>query len=846
MNATLLTPLIKEYIKGSQISEQDLIFLLQTGRDLEMEETAVRSLVNLEIEKQNPGDGEPAAPFYAVVKAMAKKGPLAATITPDVEAWLIETGITLNVKAEATQALVNLATGKATISPLHCLGDLVRGLIRKEAFNPATVEFIRQRASELKLSAQLAEVMQRLESSIVFPGSDQPLAVYDALHICVIEGGIATATDYLQQKAAELQLPLPVVLAFTTFVANGKATTVENYAKVCRICMMHKDIPSLLGWQKVLAARAESLKLPTQIASSVLLLETAIYSSAMPEAEAILKKQIAQQKDNGELTGAASAYFTAKLAEIKNTDIQPKAKTKSTDLETTLPPHIVEETVKKADNNIQKKESSDNKAPTAKEVRPNTAPEPKSALIGKAMMEELYLYDIPDSTPVVKKAKLISHAEGLHWYLQLSAPASQGTQGLFVANGQAHDLEQVSELAVSRDGAQFAYVLKESGLQRVSLNGRKSDGHDAIGELTFSPDGQLFAYVARDGRAYSLISNGVQVKTSAGIQHLLFNPATNKPAYALVEDKKWHVLYNGVLDPSYGSFGNLMFSPDGSKFVYWARKGAQAFVVLNSTQGPPFDGVGDFAFSQDSKQFAYFVNLPGGKCGVFSNGKTGPAFDRIRKIQFSPDNRALYYLANKDGREYLVINHQASSAFDEVDGLCFSANGRIPAFIVTQAKEKMVVREGTLGKSYNEVSQLRFLAEGDVVLYKAYRDKQWVVVNGETEEEGFTDIDDIAISAHGNRYAYIAKQRSQWTGIVLDGQRRKEAYNPKHLVLSDTGEKYVYMTYKKEGWTAHLNDGVVNAKPYTDLLQPPRYDSEKQLFYFLARADKSLVAVFIG
>lgn len=837
MNARLLTPLIQEYVQNAHIQQADIDFLIQTGQELEVSRQVVVALVALEKERQTPTAGEPAALVYELIAALANQG----KVDPSQYDLIKELGAGVRTSAAAVQALITAYQARQlgnTVANLRTITALARGLFRGQGFPQATIDFLLQRAIALKIPEQLATAVIQTELLVLVPGAVSSIAVYDGLLQQAFVANLwkPADRDFYLEKGQDLKIPQDVAAALLEipenistnaklFGADALAPLLKAYAR--NGVSEEADLNVLFG-------KAAQLNVPKDLAAQLLQFEHAMQTANAPEAEKILAKvmeRIKQDKQNP--TVSESTFLTKKMMEV--TALQKQAQvlanlgknlrhTESKPAPPTTPPPVPEK-------------------PTAA-IRPAVLQPAGNR--GQRNLEEVYLGTLPDGFPVVRKAKLYNLEGGINWFVQLGRGNVNDMDGLLMCNGTQLDVKSVGELTFSNDGSHLAYILKKNNQQHIVWDGKTSEGFDAVGELTFSADGNAFACIVKKGKGYHVWQNGNLGRAYPAVRDLVFNPATNRLAYALVDDKKWHVFYNGTMDPAYGASGGLQFSPDGSIFSYWAKGGTKAFVVMNSLIGPNFEGVGDMVFSANSKQLAYSVNVPGGKVAVFWGGKTGPVFDRVRKIRFSPDGTQLLYLGTKDGREYLVTNHQPGSAFDELDSILYSDSGRTLAYVVTTNREKKVVTNGTLGRSYVEVSRLCFRPGTEQLVYKAYRDKQWMVVLDGEESEGFTDIDELVFSPNGAAFGYIGKLRNQWTGAIINGQRKAEAHSPKHLVFDDEGSRYAYMSYTKDGCILYINDRPAHPKPYTDLLQPPQYDAERKAFYFFARQHNNFVLVFVS
>jgi hypothetical protein len=835
MNTRLLAPLIQEYVKNGRIADADMDFLRQAAQQVEVSNDTLRALVAIEQERQQPTAPEPAALVYNLVNTLAVQGKVNVAHYD----LLKELGAGIRTSAAAVQALINAyhaRQGVGVYSKIRTLSALARGLFRGQGYPQGTVEFLMQRAAELKIAPPLATALVQAELLALQPGALSAVVVFDGL----LQKAHAAAEwktpekEFYIEKGAELKIPHDVVLALLELqehppsagnLFGGEAITPLLQAYARNAITSEAEL-------NLLMEKAKVHRMDASVALSLLQLEQALHEDKPAEAERLLNTVMQElKKGKANLSVTESTFATKKMMEVAAAQKQAQLRAQ----------------LKAARPIEQRPAATPTPTPAMEKQAPLRPASPNYVRTNdQRNLEEVFLYTLPDAYPVVRKARLLHAPGGTNWYVQLGSGTVSGNEGLIILNGAAHDVKDVSDVTLSDDGAHMAYVLRKADKQHVVLDGKPSDPYDYAGGLSFSPDGDSFACIVKNIRSYYVLQNGSLGRPYPGIRDLVFNPANNRLAYAVVDDKKWHVLYNGVLDPAYGASGGLKFSPDGSVFVYWAKGGTKAFVVMNSMVGPGFEGIGEIVFSPNSKQLAYFVNLQGGKAAVFWGGRTGQVFDRIRKLQFSPDASQLLYLGTKDGREYLVTNHTPGTAYDEIDSPLFSQSGRTVAYVATQNKERKVVLNGSVGNSYVEVSKLTFRPGSEQLAYKAHRDKQWMVVLDGEESEGFTDIDDLAFSPHGDSLGFIGKQRNQWTGVVINGQRKAEAANPKHLVFDEDGNRYAYMIYKKEGWTLHINDRPAHAKPYTDLLQPPKYDAERKAFYFFAKQGNNLVLVFVS
>ncbi len=252
-------------------------------------------------------------------------------------------------------------------------------------------------------------------------------------------------------------------------------------------------------------------------------------------------------------------------------------------------------------------------------------------------------------------------------------------------------------------------------------------------------------------------------------------------------------------------------------------------------------------FSEDGCHIACVVKK-GSKQLVALDGRTGPEFDAVQNVSISPDGSRVGYWAKKDGKAYVVVDHQIGQQCDKAD-IVFSQDGKHVACLVRKGGKAFVVIDGKAGPEFGEVKPFTFSANGNRFVYKAATGdgyfffvdgklgpkaatygglyfspdgsrlalgiaerfiKDYYVVDGVKEQE-YDRITELAFSPNGNHYAYAAQPDKNADYVVaMDGKPRWPGYdNVRYLTFSPDGTRLAYVASRG----ADEEFVVVNGEP---------------------------------
>lgn len=822
MNASLLLPLIREYVKGAQVTDQELEFLLQTGKELEIDDEAVKALVSFEAEAKH---GQPYRSLEHLRKLIQKIGSNGAANETELSSLVNELTEHHRLPTEASHALVDLQSlhNRKTKPGLDELAQLLKGVMKGRSIPADGQRFFVQTGQTYGHSDGMLKAYIALEEQHL-AHNNFPAAAYSEFIRQAAQSDkawVEKRLDALQRLAVELGIAKPIVDAIMTrhqFNSGNKLSYAPELVEVLAKALV-RERKTESTHKKYLAYECETLEVPTELAEIFVRLEGAIESAQLGEAnEQITNLTRAIKSIPGDSDAVAQSVFMAKkLKEISGAQKKREA-------------------LNQIEGALMRKKEERGEAPDISMASHSPRP---------GRLEEHELYRLDASSDIVRKSGLYNHFEGLSWYLVIREQSRPNEAGRIVINGVERSAEQVEELVFSINGHAVAYKLRTEKGECVVYNNEKGHFFDGVGALTFSPDGSSFAYLGKKGRSWHLMHNGDISEPYRALRDLTFNPVTNALAYAYYDAKLWHVVSNDTPDEGFSASGGLNFSPDGKRLVYWAKRSGKFYAVHNGQLMAGFEGVGEFSFSKDSSLLAFLVNKER-KLSVVFKGRPGPTYDIIRRLSFSSDSKMIGYMATDDDAEFVVINGTPETRYSKVNSLLFSEEGRAYAYEAIKGSKKHVVTNGTPGRAFEQVTRLTFAPKGTELAYMAYRDRAWQAIRGEEGGEQFSDISELTFSPDGESLSYLARKRGEWAGLVTNDQRTAEFPNPKHLLYSADGSELAFMSYKKEGWSFIVNGKVVSEEPFDEILQPPVYNPYKRLFYFLARRGEGVFAVSYG
>ncbi len=218
-------------------------------------------------------------------------------------------------------------------------------------------------------------------------------------------------------------------------------------------------------------------------------------------------------------------------------------------------------------------------------------------------------------------------------------------------------------LTFSSDSEKLAYVVQDSIVERVVVNGEELTGYESVPEVSirFSPDSEHLAYVAFDGENWFVVQDEIEGVVYDAIGTIVFSPDSKHLAYTAQDDEEWIVIkdkreiarHTGIIEKT------LKFSPDSKHLVYAAAVDSGVVVyedgkplnIYEALVTPPI-------FSSDGRYLAYTIEENDTQFVVI-NGVKGQSFPAIisyngGRIVFDDDNHIHYLAVKDDDKVYLV------------------------------------------------------------------------------------------------------------------------------------------------------------------------------------------------
>jgi hypothetical protein len=399
---------------------------------------------------------------------------------------------------------------------------------------------------------------------------------------------------------------------------------------------------------------------------------------------------------------------------------------------------------------------------------------------------------------------------------RLAAPRASGpgvnTEGKVTKLGTLAAGEELGDVATSRDGRHFAYVVKKDGREIVSLDGKASRPYEAVRSLTFDEDGN-FAFVASGGGSESVVVNGKEGARYGRVGTLRFG-AGGRVLYSATRGEKWFVVYGArergtcsAADPTpvtmvggsrvilleqcartnlrsctadlqscvkgteYPSGGQLRGEPSGKVVAFIAQdESRQAVVTASLGSGGLLERVGgwyekvDFLSLSDGGEHVAFFAHRAGQVLMVMDGKERPFSETESPLDFavSRSGRVMWSTIDREKVSVFVDGRRMGGEYGGVEYLTFSPDGSRACFVATRDDRSALVVDGREGPFFDKVVTPKFVPNGDRIVYRARDGGERFVVVSDAEARllrefpHFEAVFDVAIA--GDSTVYVVRK----------------------------------------------------------------------------------------
>jgi hypothetical protein len=266
--------------------------------------------------------------------------------------------------------------------------------------------------------------------------------------------------------------------------------------------------------------------------------------------------------------------------------------------------------------------------------------------------------------------------------------AGQREGGWYVVHGSAigERFEALfpGALRFSRTG-RLAAAGTRGGRAFVVVDGRTSEGWDAVGQLHFSDDGQRLAYVARRGdQAFLVVDGEVRGPFGAVLAHGFGPPET-----MAVHDGGWRLWRAGRVSEPFASVEAVRVQ--GGRVAALARRDGRAWVLDDDEVRGPFDAVLPDLLRDDSGAVV-FAAREGDDWFVWrGTARSGP-WVKVESLRAA--GSAVAFIGVRVEEDVVVVNGEARSSWDWAASLALSPDGRRVAFLARRGTASRFVVDG--------------------------------------------------------------------------------------------------------------------------------------------------------
>ncbi|MBN2016690.1 MAG: PD40 domain-containing protein [Candidatus Cloacimonetes bacterium] len=232
--------------------------------------------------------------------------------------------------------------------------------------------------------------------------------------------------------------------------------------------------------------------------------------------------------------------------------------------------------------------------------------------------------------------------------------------------GKSYDYVYPNSLVFSPNGEKLAYIVVDSGLEKVVVNGIELAGYTSISEssIRFSPDSQHLAYFAYDGNNWLVIKDGEESMPYDDLGQIIFSPDSKHLAYTAKDGNKWIIIKDEKVISQHSAIleNTLTFSPD-SRYLVYAVEADSGIVIYENSKPTAYHQalVTPPIFSSDGQFLVYTVEKNKTQ-SVVINGNIGKQYPAIishngGRVAFD-NNNSIHYLVVKDDNNVYLVEEQ--------------------------------------------------------------------------------------------------------------------------------------------------------------------------------------------
>ncbi len=231
----------------------------------------------------------------------------------------------------------------------------------------------------------------------------------------------------------------------------------------------------------------------------------------------------------------------------------------------------------------------------------------------------------------------------------------------------------------------LAYVGQRGSQAFVVVDGRASEGWDAVGALQWSPDGRAVAFLARRGAAAFAVVDGVPRGPFAGVAAHHFGP----PEVLVVDDGGWRVQVDGVPSEVVSAVGAVHV--EAGRVAWLARRDGQAWVRDGDAAHGPYDAVQP-ALARDATGALVFAAKRGDGWHVSRGAEVTGPWVKVEDVQVRGAH--LGFVGVRVERDVVVHDGRELASWDWAGSLALSPDGTRVAYLARRGAASRLVVDG--------------------------------------------------------------------------------------------------------------------------------------------------------
>ncbi len=261
----------------------------------------------------------------------------------------------------------------------------------------------------------------------------------------------------------------------------------------------------------------------------------------------------------------------------------------------------------------------------------------------------------------------------------------RGDASFVVVNGQEDGpLDDVADLAMSRDGGDFAFTVRRDGGWVVVRGGsRSSRTLDRVGKLAFSDAGVLAYTWAREGMEGVAFDGPAAGPFDAVAKDpLVFDRSGRRVAFAARAGRGWRAVETDTMSDGFDDVSRPAFVGASRALAFIARRGRSAFVVVDGHASHPHADLAELTLSPDGRRYAVIADDAGrpqrvvhgvvvgtcgdGACRPEERGAFAAGVVLAGSLTFTPDGAHVGWIAGDEAtrRLSLMLDGRTEKPFD--------------------------------------------------------------------------------------------------------------------------------------------------------------------------------------